>query len=110
LEGGCILLKKSILDILPQKEREVYEQLSMLSPSEKELLYTLIKNVDKNGVALYPGSNEIMKALMKKGYVKRNELYKGPGHSYFVFSKAPYLLNKLRFCIQRSHTKKEIFR
>jgi hypothetical protein len=96
------VLDKITLNLLPAKEQTTYKQLRTLPDPEKRVLHMLLKDTDKNGVALYPQESLEILSLIWKGYIAKNPSYHGMNYSYFVLPKNPCLMNALRQYTQRS--------
>jgi hypothetical protein len=96
------MLDKIVLKMLPANEQRIYQQLRTLPDSEKRVLHKLLKDTDKNGVALYSQESLEILSLIWKGYIAKNPSYHGMNYSYFVLPKNPCLMNALRQYTQRS--------
>lgn len=86
----------SLISELPQLDQIVFEHMKTLGKEEKHLLWYLIKDADKNGIALYPSENKVVQSLMQKRFVSKNDWYEGTKISVHVLPYAPFLLQKLR--------------
>jgi|LSQX01.3.fsa_nt_gb hypothetical protein len=84
------------VSILPKKEQNIYEQIKFLPKQEKERLWELIKQANRDGIVLLSKEDRITISLTEKGLIRRNPLYLGKKMSYFILPKAPHLNQQLK--------------
>lgn len=86
----------SYLDIIPEGEKVIFEEIKNLNPKDKILLFSLIEKSTKDGYVVYKKNTKELSFLEEKSFIFKNQIYKGKGTSYMVLQQAPHLLMKLR--------------
>ncbi|RXJ02018.1 hypothetical protein DS745_07955 [Anaerobacillus alkaliphilus] len=84
------------IEFLPDIDQKTYEKLTQLSLEEKRTLWRLIQHTSKDGYVLCRFETEKMKLLEQKGFIQRNEFFRGRELSFFVLPSAQQLLKELR--------------
>ncbi|WP_175615859.1 hypothetical protein [Piscibacillus halophilus] len=92
------LYEQDILKRIPEHERKIYRTMTNLSRVNKHLLWQLIKESNKENVAIYTGDLEKLRELLNKQLVHINTAYQTNSQkvSLFVLNRAPYLIRLLK--------------
>ncbi|TFB22872.1 hypothetical protein E3U55_06435 [Filobacillus milosensis] len=87
-----------ILNRIPDEEKSIYQTMRHLDHSDKQILWKLIKDSNKENVAIYKGNQSTLNGLLNKRLIDINRAYKtkGPEISLFVLNRAPYLMRVLK--------------
>jgi hypothetical protein len=88
----------SIENRIPEAELPVYKQLSSMPREYKLLLWQLIKQMNKDNIAIYRGDFNKLHFLLEKKLILHNKLYpfKRNEYSLFILQTAPHLLRILK--------------
>ncbi|GEL77831.1 hypothetical protein [Tenuibacillus multivorans] len=91
-------LEAQILKRIPEHERETYRTMRKLNRINKQLLWQLIRDSNKENVTIYKGKKTDLEVLLNKRLISINKAYKSKGQemSLFVLVRAPYLIRVLK--------------
>jgi hypothetical protein len=88
----------SIESRIPLAELPVYKQMRSMPREQKLLLWQLIKDMNKDNIAIYHGDYGHLIYLLEKQFISHNKLYpyKKNEYSLFILQSAPHLLRILK--------------
>ena len=95
----------SIESQLKTLELKVFDDLKKLPYQQKQLLWKLIKNTNKDNLTIYRGQESDLSYLIEKGLIIINTVYKGRKHEQSIIV-LPHVPNLLRI-LKRSTNKKK---
>ncbi|WP_124221790.1 hypothetical protein [Aquisalibacillus elongatus] len=90
--------KGEILKRIPEREQFIYKTMTELQLSDKELLWHLIKQSNKENVAIYDDTLSKLRPLLDQQLIHLNQSYKPSTNevSLFILNRAPYLMRVLK--------------
>jgi len=81
---------------LNDNEKQTMKKMKALHIAEKRLLWELIKQTNKDGIAIYNGSINDLQFLINKNLIVINTWYTGKGNSIIVLPTSQTLIRKLQ--------------